>query len=138
MNDPNQDTTNRPRRRRQRIFGATSALAALAGLATVGPAAPSSASTNTHTRAAPVGTTPSATSSAVRTAPRLFPLSDFDHSVASQPVSANSSNLVSRLVYQYEYYYGSIGVNRIPIFTLPSNQPVVPVALTRACYGSFL
>jgi len=85
-----------------------------------------------------VGTTPSATSSAVRTAPRLFPLSDFDHSVASQPVSANSSNLVSRLVYQYEYYYGSIGVNRIPIFTLPSNQPVVPVALTRACYGSFL
>jgi hypothetical protein len=68
----------------------------------------------------------------------LFPNSVFNQPVASQPVSANSANYVSRLVFQYMYYYGSVGVNQVPIFTVPANQPLVPVSLASGCYGSFL
>jgi hypothetical protein len=58
--------------------------------------------------------------------------------VVNQPVSADTSNYVHRLVYQYATNYGSIGVNRNTIFTVPANQPLVPVSLASGCYGSFL
>lgn len=69
--------------------------------------------------------------------PELFPNSFFDHSVANQPVAANSSTLVANMVRQYKTHYGSIGVNRMPIFTVPAAQPTVSISVESGCY-SFL
>lgn len=71
------------------------------------------------------------------TSPELFPHSAFDHSVTQLPVTADSATLVSNLVHQYQTNYGSIGVNRMPIFTVPANQPLVSVSVRPGCW-SFL
>ena len=68
----------------------------------------------------------------------LLPDSFFDHSITGRPAAAGSSDLVADLTNQYETHYGSIGVNRMPIFTVPAGQPLVPVSLATGCYGSFL
>src|SRR4051794_25485870 len=120
----NEKTTQGTPRRYTKIIGAASALAALVAFG-------SAPTANAATKAR-VATTSTSTS------PKLFPNSFFDHSVVNQPVSANSSNYVNRLVYQYATNYGSIGVNRNTIFTVPANQPLVPVSLAPGCYGSFL
>ena len=62
-----------------------------------------------------------------------FPLSFFDRSIAAQPVAANSAALVGNLVLQYKRYYGSIGVNHMPIYPVPASQPFVPVLVKTNC-----
>lgn len=118
-------------RRGGRLLGATAAVAALAAFA---PSLSASAATKTKTATVTSGLVSRVTS----IIPELFPLSPFDHSVATESVVANSSSLVSNLVNQYRTNYGYIGVNRIPIFTVPATQPLVKVSLARGCYGSFL
>ncbi|HEY3844245.1 MAG TPA: hypothetical protein VGL48_13420, partial [Acidimicrobiales bacterium] len=113
----NERTTQATPRRYTKLIGAASALAALMAF---GSAATGNAATSTST------------------SPELFPNSSFDHSVVNQPVSADRSNYMNHLVNQYATNYGSVGVNRMPIFTVPANQPLVPVSLASGCYGSFL
>lgn len=76
--------------------------------------------------------------SSTGTGPELFPNSFFDHSVAGQPVAANSASLVANLVQQSHTVYKQVGVNFKPIFTVPSNQSFVPVQAASGCYQSFL
>jgi hypothetical protein len=66
-----------------------------------------------------------------------FPLSIFSQPVLSQPVSPNSATYVTNLVQQYEDNYGSIGVNQMPVFTVPATQPTVTVTVRNGC-GDFL
>ena len=114
-----QNTQAKPRRYRRRLLGGAAVLAALAAM--------------TPTLAARASTP--AVSDLV---PSLFPNSIFTTPVGGQPVTANSAGYVSRLGFQYAYYSGSVGVNQMPIFTVPADQPLVPVSLASGCYGSFL
>ncbi|HET6874448.1 MAG TPA: hypothetical protein VFH70_06695 [Acidimicrobiales bacterium] len=133
----NPENTEHSSRRRRLLLGGASGLVALAA---AGPAfaahkpAPKLAPLSTSSTSA-VLTTAVSTASGV---PDLFPNSFFDHSVSAQPVAAGSSSLVASLVNQYQTYYGYIGVNRLPIFTVPATQPLVKVSLASGCYGSFL
>jgi hypothetical protein len=77
--------------------------------------------------AVPVGAVP------VKPAVAIFPLSFFDRSVAAQPVAPASLGLVENVVNQYTTYYGSIGVNRMPVFSVPATQPLVPVTVKTNC-----
>jgi hypothetical protein len=120
----NEKTTQATPRRYTKLIGAVSALAALVAFGSAATANAASWSRSSGPW--------------LSTSPELFPNSSFDHPVVDQPVSADSSNYVNRLVYQYATHYGSIGVNQMPIFTVPANQPLVPVSLTSGCYGSFL
>jgi hypothetical protein len=104
-------------RRRRRVFGLVSALLAVA--------------------AGPAVALTSSSSSAGATVPSLFPQSVFDQSVAALPADASQAGLVSNLVNQYTSHYGTIGVNRMPIFTVPATQPLVPVSVNSGCW-SFL
>jgi hypothetical protein len=74
---------------------------------------------------------------AAATGPTLFPTSQFDQPVTGLAPTADSSSLVSNLVNQYQTHYGTIGVNRMPIFTVPATQPLVPVTVKAGCW-SFL
>ena len=114
------------------LLGAKSILAALAAFAACSTGLTASATTGT-----PAGTAPASAS------PQLFPKSIFDHSVRSQPVAANSAMLVANLVLadlvkQSHTIYKQVGVNQKPIFTVPANQPLVPVSVARGCHNNFL
>lgn len=111
-------------RRRRRTIGAAYALVALAacGSAPIARAA----------------TEPKPAATSVTTAPSLFPNSFFDRSVTQQRVASDSTILVVNLVNQYRTHYGSIGVNRMPIFTVPANQRLVPVSVKSGCWWTFL
>ena len=63
----------------------------------------------------------------------LFPLSSFDHPVAGRPVVPQSRTYVDNLVRQYQSHHGAVGVNGLPIFRVPANQPEVPVSVRPGC-----
>ncbi|HMC38798.1 MAG TPA: hypothetical protein VKI19_03990, partial [Acidimicrobiales bacterium] len=48
--------------------------------------------------------------------PPLFEHSLFSQPVVDTPVAGDSPSVVSDLVLQYKRAYGSVGVNRMPIF----------------------
>ena len=122
----NETTDHTPRRRR--LF-----LGAAAGMAVLAASVPGyKAMAATWTDPATVAATSGST------APELFPNSMFDHPVVNQPVAVNSSSLVANLVTQATTVYKQVGVNRKPIFTVPANQPVVPVSAAGGCWSSFL
>ena len=72
------------------------------------------------------------------TAPELFPNSPFDHSIMWQPVAPESVAL-SASFNQEIGMSGShvVGVNFLPIFTVPSTQPSLPVQVQPGC-GDFV
>jgi hypothetical protein len=57
----------------------------------------------------------------------------FGDDVATMPVSPYSGEYVSNLVKQYQQAYGSIGVNQMPLFTVPASQPLVTVTVKPGC-----
>lgn len=57
----------------------------------------------------------------------------FTRPVTNQPLDPNSASLVSNLVTQYQTYYGGIGVNQMPVFTVPASQPLVTVKVLSGC-----
>ncbi|TMM17210.1 MAG: hypothetical protein E6G01_06575 [Actinobacteria bacterium] len=124
----NEKTTRATPRRYTKLIGAASAVAALVAFA-------SPATVNAATKARTARTI---TTTSTSTSPELFPNSFFDHSVQNQPVAANSGTLVSNLVQQTQANNGHIGVNYRPIFTVPADQPLVPVTVASGCYPGFL
>ncbi|TMM15231.1 MAG: hypothetical protein E6G01_10945 [Actinobacteria bacterium] len=69
------------------------------------------------------------------TSAQLFPMSPFDQSVSSRPVSPVSAGLVASLVSQYQTHYGSIGVNRMPVLAVSGTQPPVNVSVKTGCWN---
>lgn len=116
-----QRRTEFPPRRRRLLFRAAPALVATAACVPLLTA----------------GAAPATTTSA-STTPELFPNSAFDHPIVYQPVAADSSTLVADLVTQSHTIYKQIGVGFKPIYTVPANQPLVPVTATTGCYKGFL
>lgn len=67
----------------------------------------------------------------------LFPSSNFDKPVIqSMALSPNSSTYVNDFVNDYKNNYGAVAVNELPIFTVPANQPMIPVGVNSGC-GNF-
>ena len=105
-------TTNLPRRR----AGNTAAVAVLLA-ALLAPSLTAGASAVTG----PIG-------------PELFPRSFFDHSIASRPVAPESATLVYNLVQQIQgMSSGNVGINALPIFTVPATQPKLTIQVQSSC-----
>ncbi len=68
----------------------------------------------------------------------LFPDSLFNSDVESWPVDPNSSELVSDLVTDYQTDYGAVGVNSMPIYSVPADQPDATISLQSGCQPEFL
>lgn len=66
-------------------------------------------------------------------APALFPASPFDRSIVNQPVDPAGAGYTANLVTQYQTSYGSVGVNFMPVFTVPASQPTIPVTVKAGC-----
>ncbi len=99
-------------------------------------AAPSNqASTPASNPAAGQSSTPAAgeSTSGLTLAQGTFASSFFDQPVTTRPVAANSAAIVANLVSQYQTYYGSVGVNQMPVFNVPATEPLVPVSVRPGC-----
>jgi hypothetical protein len=95
------------------------------------------------TTTAPVTTTataaPPPTSTGAQVPPAsLFPSSLFSSNSGSWPVDPSSSELVSDLVNDYQTDYGAVGVNSMPIYSVPADQPDATVSLQTGCQPEFL
>ena len=53
--------------------------------------------------------------------------------VANWPLLSASSRFASDIVSDYTQDYGSVGVNSLPIYRVPANQPGVPVSVLSGC-----
>lgn len=68
----------------------------------------------------------------------LWPKSIFSKpDVASWPLLSTSSRFASDIVSDYTQDYGSVGVNSLPIYRVPADQPGVPISVLQGC-NSFL
>ncbi|HUB71680.1 MAG TPA: hypothetical protein VL984_14765 [Acidimicrobiales bacterium] len=85
--------------------------------------------------------TGAATSVAVppsRPPPPIFPKSLFwEGGVQDWPVDQGSAGYVADLEQDFEEHYGAVGVNTMPIYTVPAGQPEVPLSVRPGC-GDFL
>ncbi|MGD0810377.1 MAG: hypothetical protein ABSA91_11815 [Acidimicrobiales bacterium] len=92
------------------------------------------------TTAAPVTTPTTATPPPPNTGTpaSLFPSTLFNTNSDSWPVDPNSSELVSDLVNDYETDYGAVGVNSMPIYSVPAGQAGATVSLQSGCQPEFL
>jgi hypothetical protein len=56
-----------------------------------------------------------------------------DTSAVSVKVASQSQSFVQDFVSDYQNNYGAVGVNEMPIWTVPANQPLVTVKTTAGC-----
>ena len=64
----------------------------------------------------------------------LWPKSIFSKpDVANWPLVSASSRFASDIVADYRQDYGSVGVNSLPIYRVPADQPDVPVSVLSGC-----
>ena len=64
----------------------------------------------------------------------LWPSSVFSKpDVANWPLLSTSSTFASDIVSDYTQDYGSVGVNSLPIYRVPANQPGVPISVLSGC-----
>jgi hypothetical protein len=62
-----------------------------------------------------------------------WPTSLFDRPVVTWAIDTSSAQFVSNLVTDYRDHYGSVGVNTVPIYTVPAGQPDVTVSVAPGC-----
>lgn len=63
-----------------------------------------------------------------------FPASAFDQPIpAAQALNANSVAFAADLTYDIAHYFGSVGLDQMPIFTVPAGQPAVTVTTVSGC-----
>jgi hypothetical protein len=62
-----------------------------------------------------------------------LPDSMFTKSVVNQPMVADSAAVVANLVSQVASYFGTVGVNEMPIFSVPANAAMVPISVLSGC-----
>jgi hypothetical protein len=68
----------------------------------------------------------------------LIPNSLFNTPVQSWPVDADSAEYVQDIVDDYTTDYGAIGVNTLPIYSVPAGQPDVSLSAASGCLAEFL
>ena len=130
---------NRRSARRARLVGAL-AICSLAAAACGGPGRPSSSEPPaTAPPVAPANPAPTTQPSVAPTAPTTTTPAKFTNSlftqgdVASWPLAAESASYAADLVADYKADYGSVGVNTMPIYTVPAGAPEVPLSVTPGC-----
>lgn len=129
-------SSENPLRRRWILGAATGVVALAVGVPGIGALAATSPGSPTT---APATTGPAVLGTgSPAPAPTLFPSSVFDHPVVNQPVAANSDTLTANFVTQTHTIYKQVGVGFKPIFTVPSDQPLVHVSAADGCWQSFL
>ena len=89
------------------------------------------------TTPATASTPVAAPSSAGPTPSSDFPSSVFDRNVQGWPVDPNSAGFVNDFVTDYKDNYGTVGVNSMPIYSVPSNQAEASISVSSGC-NSFL
>jgi hypothetical protein len=57
----------------------------------------------------------------------------FNSVVTSWRVDPNSSNFASDFVTDYRDYYGNVGVNTMPIYSVPGNEPEASLSVSSGC-----
>ncbi|HEY3844216.1 MAG TPA: hypothetical protein VGL48_13275 [Acidimicrobiales bacterium] len=62
-----------------------------------------------------------------------FPGGEFRQSVVGQAVASDSTEVVANLNRMITQYYDSVGVNEMPMFNVPADQPLVPVSVLSGC-----
>ena len=67
------------------------------------------------------------------TAASQWPSSIFGTNVQNWPVDVDSAEYVSDFVTDYETDYGSVGVDTLPVYTVPPGQPDVAVSVSPGC-----
>jgi hypothetical protein len=100
-------------------------------------------SSSTTTTTVPTTTTAPTASTAVPaavTGPSLgaapvswSPADIFQSDVQQWPVDPSSAEFAADIVSDYSEYYGSVGVNTMPIYTVPAGQPEAPVSVLPGC-----
>jgi len=86
------------------------------------------ATTTTTTTTAP------APSTLLPTSLTLWPHDLFSQgNVKSWPLLASSATFATDIVAAYKWAYGSVGVNTMPIYTVPAHQREVPVTVSPGC-----
>ncbi len=89
--------------------------------------------TTVPTTTATVPTT-TATGPPVAAAPVLWSPADILQSNVQQwPLDPSSATFAADIVADYTSDYGSVGVNTMPVYTVPANQPEVPVSVLPGC-----
>ena len=85
-------------------------------------------------------TTTTTTPRAATTVPELsetpasqWTTSLFDSNVQTWPVDASSAQYVSDFVTDYQTDYGSVGVDTLPVYTVPPGEPRVTVSVAAGC-----
>lgn len=115
----------------------TTATPSTATPTTATPAAAPPATTAPVTTPATASTPVAAPSSAGPTPSSDFPSSVFDRNVQGWPVDPNSAGFVNDFVTDYKDNYGTVGVNSMPIYSVPSNQAEASISVSSGC-NSFL
>jgi hypothetical protein len=62
-----------------------------------------------------------------------LPDSLFNSDVQGWQVDPNSAEFAADIVQDYKAAYGNVGVNNMPIYSVPANQPNVPIAVEAGC-----
>jgi hypothetical protein len=106
-------------------------------------AAPTTTTTTTTTPAATAGTTMTTTTVPNPTAAAALPASPtpasqwpnslFDSDVRDWPVDPNSEEFAGDVVADYEADYGAVGVNTMPIYSVPADEANASISVSPGC-----
>lgn len=116
--------------------GAGAVAALFSATALAGPGGGGAATTTTTP---PAATTTTVTATTVpgtpgsQTVGSMWPSSMFNSDVQNWPVDANSSVFAQDFVSDYQSYFGSVGVNTMPIYSVPANQPEATFSVSSGC-----
>ena len=112
----------------------TTTLAPTTTTTTVPPTTTTVAPTTTTTASAPpANQTPGNQTPANQTQASQWPNSLFNSDVEGWPVDPNSAEFASDVVADYEADFGAIGVNTMPIYSVPANQPDASISVSPGC-----
>jgi hypothetical protein len=118
---------------------ATTTTLAPATTTTLAPATTTTLAPPTSTTGPPIGptvgpTTPSAAPLPANVPPAsLSPGSLFNDDVQNWPLDVDSAEYSGDLVADYEANYGAVGVNTMPIYEVPENQPEATISIASGC-----
>ena len=63
----------------------------------------------------------------------LWPSSVFNSNVQGWALDSQSAQFASDFVSDYEQYYDSVGVNTVPVYSVPANQPDITMSVLPGC-----
>ena len=96
---------------------------------TVPPTTTTVAPTTTTTASAP----PANQTPANQTPASQWPNSLFNSDVEDWPVDPNSAEFATDVVADYEANFGAVGVNTMPIYSVPANEPDASISVSPGC-----